>query len=188
MVICACVIFYLLTYFFVLMERVWVTLPKNIRKRETLYWKRNVMNNETEIKSHIRHGFYNLQFYTAKKIYFCYYCDFWCLLLKKKNCSCTWIKFVSAHYCPYCNKTLQSFFWSWALLCTPHRQVVKSSKGSDAAALSLSVVITTTTHYHCKNTIFSSSTLSLTCTHSDSELMQSQFDSNVFPLKCFPRR
>lgn len=76
----------------------------------------------------------------------------------------------------------------WALLCTPHWLIVKSFNGSDAASLSLSVVITTAAHYQCRNTIFSFSTLSLTCTRSNTELTRSHFDSNGSSLKCFPRR
>lgn len=107
---------------------------------------------------------------------------------KERNSSSTCVKFVSTYYCPYCNKTLHSFSGLWALLCTPHWLIVKSFNGSDAASLSLSVVITTAAHYQCRNTIFSFSTLSLTCTRSNTELTRSHFDSNGSSLKCFPRR
>lgn len=89
------------------------------------------------------------------------------------------------HYRLYC--TLQSFFWAWALLSTPHRPIVKSFKGSEAAALSLSVVRTTTAHYLLRNTIFVSSTLIITRRRSNTELPQSRHDSNGSLLKCFPR-
>lgn len=80
---------------------------------------------------------------------------------------------------PYCKKALQSFLWSWTLLCAPHRLIDESFKGAESAALSLSVVITTTAHYRHWDTIFSSSTLILTSAHSDSEpvwLKRSTFD------------
>lgn len=89
------------------------------------------------------------------------------------------------HYRLYC--TLQSFFWAWALLSTPHRPIVRSFKGSEAAALSLSVVRTTTAHYLLRNTIFVSSTLIITRRRSNTELPQSRHDSNGSLLKCFPR-
>lgn len=154
-------------FVYISVTRVWVTLIKNnMRKREAVYWKWNVMNNETQLLLLL-----------------------WLLMfgLNKSDCSCT-VRFVSTHYCPYCNKTLQSFFWSWALLCTPHRLVVKSFKGSDAVALALSVVITTAAHHQCRNTIFSSSTLSSTARVLIPSSRRAWFDSNGFPFKCFPRR
>lgn len=167
-------------FIFKLSARAWLTLlQNNTRKKETQvlgmkWWI--IIRERKKTKSHIWRAFHRLKFCTVKetKRSITVTSDARSQQKVRLRLDLSKKKFVSTHYSPDCNKALQSFFWSWLLLCTPHGLLVKSFKGSDAAALALSVVRTTAAHYQCVKNYF--------------QLLHSRFNTHTFwyPARAAP--